>query len=57
MDKKNLVEKKKTLNIENSSKKDVHLQKGIDFIHSIIHEYLLKKEYFKTLDIFQVLNF
>jgi len=28
--------------------------KGTDFINSVIHEYLLKKEYYKTLDTFQV---
>ena len=28
--------------------------KGTDFINSVIHEYLLKKEYYKSLDIFQV---
>jgi len=28
--------------------------KGTDFINSVIHEYLLKKEYYKALDIFQV---
>ena len=54
MDKKLVSEKKKSTNQENSLKKDVQMQKGIDIIHSIIHEYLMKNEYFKTLDIFQV---
>jgi hypothetical protein len=54
MDKKHGVEKKKTVNSEGSSKRDAKLQKGTDFIHSVIHEYLIKKEYFKTLDVFQV---
>ena len=54
MDKKLVSEKKKSTNQENSLKKDLQMQKGIDFIHSIIHEYLMKNEYFKTLDIFQV---
>lgn len=53
MDKKN-VEKKKAMNSDLSIKKDAKLQKGTDFIHSVIHEYLIKKEYFKTLDTFQV---
>ena len=50
MDKKQNSEKKKSTD---STKKDIQ-SKGTDFIHSIIHEYLVKKEYYKTLDIFQV---
>jgi len=44
MYKKLVSEKKKLTNQENSLKKDVQMQKGIDIIHSIIHEYLMKNE-------------
>ena len=54
MDKKQAIDKKKTVNSEGSSKRDGKMQKGTDFIHSVIHEYLIKKEYFKTIDVFQV---
>lgn len=54
MDKKQ-GEKKKNQTVSDAvPKKENQLQKGTDFIHSVVHEYLLKKEYYKTLDSFQV---
>ena len=36
---------------QNDLNKDIH--KGTDMITSLIHEYLLKKEYTRTLDVYQ----
>lgn len=60
---KNKESKKPNINLENNLKSQSALQntnnpnlisKATDFINSVIHEYLLKKEYFKTLELFQI---
>lgn len=51
-----------TNNVNNQMEMDIQgvnnnavkeFQKGTDFINSLIHEYLLKKDYMKTLDMYQ----
>jgi hypothetical protein len=51
MKKRSTSKTKKNTNIEPEMVKE--LSKSTDFINSIIHEYLLRKDYIKSLDIFQ----
>jgi hypothetical protein len=47
------AEKETNINKEMSGEQLKEFQRGSDFINSLLHEYLLKRDYLKTLDVFQ----
>jgi hypothetical protein len=58
-DKRSVSANKKVQNNKEQTNKNENpeaikeFQRGVDFINSLVHEYLLKREYNKTLEVFQ----